>query len=82
MDLLAYYRRQSEEQKEVIEQKEKIIKLLQKENYELKQDIYEKLSNLRDLGESNDIHKNIRMLDILETLIDDLYYDIQEELED
>lgn len=80
MDLLAYYRRQSEEQKEVIEQKEKIIKLLQKENYELKQDIYEKLSNLRDLGESNDIHKNIRMLDILETLIDDLYYDIQEEL--
>ncbi len=82
MDLLAYYRRQSEEQKEVIEQKEKIIKLLQKENYELKQDIYEKLSNLRDLGESNDIHKNIRMLDILETLINDLYYDIQEELED
>lgn len=81
MDLLNYYKKQNEEQREVINEKEETIKALRKENYEVKQSIYKQLIKIRDKGKSNDIYKNIKMLDIVEQLINDLYFDIQEELE-
>lgn len=81
MDLLNYYKKQNEEQREVINEKEETVKALRKENYEVKQSIYKQLIKIRDKGKSNDIYKNIKMLDIVEQLINDLYFDIQEELE-
>ena len=62
-------------------QQDKKIKALQKENYEVKQSIYKELIEVRNIGKSNDIHKNIKMLDIINNLVDDLYHDIQEYLE-
>lgn len=82
MDLLEYYKEQNREQREVLEQKDEIIKQLKREDYEVKQSIYEELIKVRDIGQSNDIYKNIKMLDIIEKLIDDLYHDIQEELDE
>lgn len=80
MDIQDYLRQQNREQRETIKQQEKTIEALQKENYEVKQSIYEKLIEVRNIGKSNDMYKNIKMLDIIEKLIDDLYFDIQEEL--
>lgn len=81
MDLLNYYKRQNEEQRQVIDEKDETIKALKREVYEAKQSIYNELIKIRNIGQSNNIHKNIEMLDIAEKLIDDLYFDIQEELE-
>lgn len=75
-----YYKDQNREQREIIQQQEKQIKALHKENYEVKQSIYNELTTVRNIGKSNDMYKNIKMLDIIEKLIDDLYFDIQEEL--
>lgn len=75
-----YYKNQNREQREVIEQQEENIKALHKENYEVKQSIYNELIVARNIGKSNDMYKNIKMLDIIEKLIDDSYFDIQEEL--
>mgnify|MGYP001321549278 CR=1 FL=1 len=75
-----YYKNQNREQREVIEQQEENIKALHKENHEVKQSIYNELIVARNIGKSNDMYKNIKMLDIIEKLIDDLYFDIQEEL--
>lgn len=80
MDLQDYYKEQSREQRELLDQKEETIKALQKEKYEVKQSIYEKLIDIRNIGKSNDMYKNIKILDRVEKLIDDLYFDIQEEL--
>lgn len=75
-----YFKNQNREQRSIIEQQEETIKALQKENYEVKQSIYEQLTTIRNIGKSNDMYKNIKMLDIVEKLIDELYFDIQEEL--
>ena len=81
-NLLEYYKRQNEEQRVTLDEKDDIIKALKKEEYEVKQSIYEKLIEVRNIGQSNDIYKNMKMLKVLNNLIDDLYYDIQEELEE
>lgn len=82
MDLLEYYKNQNREQRELLEQKDEIIKLLKREDYEVKQSIYEELIKIRNKGQSNDIYKNIKMLDMVEKLIYDLYEDIQEEVKE
>ena len=60
-----YYKNQNREQREVIEQQEENIKALHKENYEVKQSIYNELIVARNIGKSNDMYKNIKMLDII-----------------
>lgn len=75
-----YYKNQNREQREILLQQEEQIKALKKENYEIKQSIYDKLILVRNIGKSNNMYKNIKMLDIVEELIEDLYFDIQEEL--
>lgn len=75
-----YYKNQNREQREILLQQEEQIKALKKENYEVKQSIYNKLILVRNIGQSNNMYKNIKMLDIVEKLIEDLYFDIQEEL--
>ena len=75
-----YYKNQNREQREILLQQEERIKALKKENYEIKQSIYDKLRLVRNIGKSNNMYKNIKMLDIVEELIEDLYFDIQEEL--
>lgn len=80
MDNQDYLRNQNREQRETIRQQEETIEALQKENYEVKQSIYEKLIDIKNIAESNDMYKNIKILDRVEKLIDDLYFDIQEEL--
>ncbi len=75
-----YYKNQNREQREILLQQEERIKALKKENYEIKQSIYDKLILVRNIGKSNNMYKNIKMLDIVEELIEDLYFDIQEEL--
>ena len=75
-----YYKNQNREQRETIEQQEEKIKALHRENYEVKQSIYNELTTVRNIGKSNNMYKNIKMLDIIENLINDLYFDIQEEL--
>lgn len=74
-----YFKNQNREQRRIIDQQEEIIKALKKENYGAKQRIYKQLLKIRNIGKSNDICKNIKMLDIVEELIDDIYFDIQEE---
>ena len=80
MDIQDYLRQQNREQRQELEDKDKIIKALKKEEYEVKQSIYNELVKVRNIGHSNNVLKNIKMLDIIEKLIDDLYFDIQEEL--
>lgn len=75
-----YYKNQNREQREILLQQEEQIKALKKENYEIKQSIYDKLILVRNIGKSNNMYKNIKILDIVEELIEDLYFDIQEEL--
>lgn len=75
-----YYKNQNREQREILLQQKEQIKVLKKENYEVKQSIYNKLISVRNIGKSNNMYKNIKMLDIVEKLIEDLYFDIQEEL--
>ena len=75
-----YYKNQNREQREILLQQEERIKALKKENYEIKQSVYDKLILVRNIGKSNNMYKNIKMLDIVEELIEDLYFDIQEEL--
>ena len=79
-DLLNYYKRQNEEQREVIKDLEKTLESKEKEIYEVKQSIFRELSQIVKIGQSNDIYKNMKMLDKLEVLKNDLYFDIQEEL--
>lgn len=81
-DLEQYYKRQNEEQRQVLDEKDKIIKALKKEEYEVKQSIYKKIIEVRNIGKSNDIYKNMKMLKIINELADDLYFDIQEYLEE
>ena len=75
-----YYKSQNREQRETLLQQEEQIKALKKENYEIKQSIYDKLIVVRNIGKSNNMYKNIKMLDIVEKLIEDLYFDVQEDL--
>lgn len=75
-----YYKNQNREQREILLQQEEQIKALKKENYEIKQSIYDKLILVRNIGKSNNMYKKIKILDIVEELIEDLYFDIQEEL--
>ena len=77
-----YYKRQNEEQRQIIEDLEKTVKSKDKELYEVKQSIYEKIIEVRNIGKSNDIYKNMKMLKIINELADDLYFDIQEYLEE
>ena len=79
-DLLNYYKRQNEEQRQLLDEKDEIIKALRREEYEVKQSIFRELSQIVKIGQSNDIYKNMKMLDKLEVLKNDLYFDIQEEL--
>jgi len=78
--LLNYYKRQNEEQRQLLDEKDEIIKALKREEYEVKQSIFRELAEIRKIGQSNSINKNIKMLDKLEILIDDLYFDIKEYL--
>lgn len=77
-----YYINQNREQRQTIDEQEETIKLLKKSEYETKQSIYNELIEIKKIGQSNDIHKNIKMLEIVEKLINDLYYDIQEQIEE
>lgn len=79
-NLEQYYKRQNEEQRQVIKNLEKTVELKDKEIYEVKQSIYKKIIEVRDVGESNDIYKNMKMLKVINELADDLYFDIQEYL--
>lgn len=81
-NLEQYYKNQSREQRQVIEEQSEIIKSLKREEYEVKQSVYEKITEVIKIGQSNDIHKNMKMLKILEELKDDLYFDLQEYLEE
>lgn len=81
-DLLNYYKRQNEEQRQVLEDLEKTIERKEKEIYEVKQSIFKELSEVIKIGQSNDMFKNMKMLKILNKLTDDLYFDVQEYLEE
>lgn len=79
-NLEQYYKNQSREQRQVIDEQSEIIKALKREEYEVKQSIFRELAEIVKIGQSNDIYKNMKMLDKLEVLKNDLYFDIQEEL--
>ena len=78
--LLEFYKNQNREQRQLLDEKDEIIKALKREEYEVKQSIFRELSEIVKIGQSNDINKNIKMLDKLEMLIDDLCFDIKEYL--
>ena len=80
--LLNFYKDQNRTQRQEIENLEKTIKRKNKEIYEVKQSIFKELAKVISIGQSNDIFKNMKMLKILNELKDDLYFDIQEYLEE
>ena len=67
-----YYKNQNREQREILLQQEERIKALKKENYEIKQSVYDKLILVRNIGKSNNMYKNIKMLDIVEELSEEM----------
>lgn len=81
-NLEQYYKNQSREQRQVIDEQSEIIKALKREEYKVKQSIFRELSEIIKIGQSNDIYKNMKMLAKLETLKNVLYFDIQEYLEE
>ena len=81
-NLEQYYKNQSREQRQVIDEQSEIIKALKREEYEVKQSIFRELVEVIKIGQSNDIYKNMKMLAKLETLKNVLYFDIQEYLEE
>lgn len=81
-NLEQYYKNQSREQRQVIDEQSEIIKALKREEYEVKQSIFRELVEVIKIGQSNDIYKNMKMLSKLEVLKNDLYFDIQEYLEE
>ncbi len=81
-DLLEFYRNQNREQRQLLDEQSEIIKALKREEYEVKQSIFRELVEVIKIGQSNDIYKNMKMLSKLEVLKNDLYFDIQEYLEE
>ena len=78
--LLEFYRNQNREQRQLLDEKDEIIKALKREEYKVKQSIFKELSEVTKIGKSNDMFKNMKMLKIINKLKDDLYFDIQEYL--
>ena len=80
--LLEFYRNQNREQRQLLDEKDEIIKALKREEYEVKQSIFRELAEVTKIGKSNDMFKNMKMLAKLEVLKNNLYLDIQEYLEE
>lgn len=80
--LLEFYGNQNREQRQLLDEKDEIIKALKREEYEVKQSIFRELAEVTKIGKSNDMFKNMKMLAKLEVLKNNLYLDIQEYLEE
>lgn len=68
------------EQRETITEQEETIKLLSQQLLETKISLYNRLVKISRIGHSDDIHKNIKMTDLLDKTIKELYKDLEIDL--
>lgn len=70
------------EQRDIIDEKNDTINSMNRQFLNIRIDIHNKISDIINIGHSNDINKTIKILDIAEKLQQDLYDDIKIELDD
>lgn len=68
------------EQREEIERLNKIIKQQQQENLTVKISCYNAFAEITNVGHSNNINKVIKMTDVSDKMVNDLFEDIKIEL--
>lgn len=77
-----YLREQNRQQREIITQLEETIKALKKQYSETIMSLRNEFAEISNIGHSNDIHKNMKMLKIADRTINELDEDIKIELAD
>lgn len=77
-----YLREQNRQQREVITQLEETIKALKKQYSETITSLRNEFAEISQIGHSDDMHKNIKMLEIADRTVDELDEDIKIELAD
>ena len=68
------------EQRETITEQEETIKLLSQQLLETKISLYNRLLKISKIGHSDDMHKNIKMTDLIDKTIQELYKDLEIDL--
>lgn len=68
------------EQRETITEQEETIKLLSQQLLETKISLYNRLVKISRIGHSDDMYKNIKMTDLLDKTIEELYKDLEIDL--
>jgi len=68
------------EQRQTIEEQEETIKLLSQQLLETKMSLYNRFVEISRIGHSDDMHKNIKMTDLLDKTIQELYKDLEIDL--
>lgn len=70
------------EQRDLIDEKNDIINNMNRQFLNIRIDIHNKISDIINIGHSNDINKTIKILDIAEKLEKELFNDIKIELDE
>ena len=77
-----YLREQNRQQRQDIKELEETIKALKEQYLEETSSLYNRFIEISNIGHSNDMHKNIRMLEIADRTVSELDKDINIELAD
>lgn len=75
-----YYKETAEEQRETMRELEETIKALKKQDLETRTSIYNRLIDVSNIGHSNDINKNIKITDLIDEIIAEMFEDLKIEL--
>lgn len=67
-------------QEQIISDRDETIRLLKKQDLETRMSYYELLIRLSDIGHSNDSNKNIRMTDLIDNMIKEMWEDLKIDL--
>lgn len=67
-------------QKQTISDRDETIKLLKKQDLETRISYYELLIRLSNIGHSDDLNKNIKMTDLIDNTIKEIWEDLKIEL--
>lgn len=79
---MEYLREQNRQQRQDIEKLEETIKVLKQQYLDAITSLRNRFVEISNIGHSDDMHKNIRMLEIADRIKDELDKDIKIELAD
>lgn len=62
------------------EELKETIKILKKQNLETRVSLYNEFVKISNIGHSNDINKNIKIIDIVDKVIKDMWQDLENDI--